>query len=387
MKPLLLIPLAGLGIRFTDEGFTTPKQLLEVDGDITCLEKTLLSIKNIHNFNLIAYVRDPLVADHLADILQKITIDYHIINGSQTKSPIDTVQKILDSGHSFVTDNTNVYVHTLDVDTPDNFSIDLKYPISTYIFKANSTNYSYVKILDGYVSQIVDQNRVSEHANVGIYGYGPAHKLREFCKKSLALSELVSAEITLVDIYKLYLAEKIKIKAIEIETVHIFGTPLEYNFCRDFVYPNANVKNCFLFSDHSGIPTKNKLNKSLVELGFNTTDLGPFNNENDTDYPDYAFLAHEAKVKNGGYIFGSCSTGQGVCISLNKMPGILSALIYDRNSFKMAIMHNCANAFCFPNSIWENQPLESVMNELKTAHFTGGRHQNRLIKLLDYRGG
>jgi len=387
MKPLLLLPLAGLGIRFTDEGFSTPKQLLEVDGDITCLEKTLRSIKNIHSFNLIAYVRDSLVADHLAEILQKITINYHIINGGKTKSPIETVQKILNSGHSFVTDNADVYVHTLDVDTPEEFFIDLKYPITTYTFKANSTNYSYVEILDGYVTQIVGQNGVSKHANVGIYGYGPVNKLREFCKKSLALSELVSAEITLVDIYKLYLAEKIKIKAIEINAVHIFGTPLEYHFCRDFVYPNANVKNCFLFSDHSGIATKNKLNKALVELGFNTTDLGSFINENDSDYPDSAFLAYEAKVKNGGYIFGSCSTGQGACIALNKMPGIFSALIYDRNSFKMAIMHNCANAFSFPNSIWENQSLDIVMNELKTTHFIGGRHQNRLIKLLGYSGG
>ena len=54
MKPLLVFPLAGLGVRFTEQGITTPKQLLKVDADISCLEKTILSIKNINDFNIIS---------------------------------------------------------------------------------------------------------------------------------------------------------------------------------------------------------------------------------------------------------------------------------------------------------------------------------------------
>ena len=72
MKPLLVFPLAGLGVRFTEQGITTPKQLLKVDADISCLEKTILSIKNINDFNIISYVRDPQVYKHLESILKKL---------------------------------------------------------------------------------------------------------------------------------------------------------------------------------------------------------------------------------------------------------------------------------------------------------------------------
>ena len=89
MKPILIFPLAGLGVRFSDQGYTTPKQLLKVDGNYSCLEKTILSIKNIHDFNVIAYVRDPIVSKHLNDILSKITTKFHIIDGKKTKSPIE----------------------------------------------------------------------------------------------------------------------------------------------------------------------------------------------------------------------------------------------------------------------------------------------------------
>ena len=32
MKPILLVPMAGRGQRFVDEGYTTPKQFLDVGG-------------------------------------------------------------------------------------------------------------------------------------------------------------------------------------------------------------------------------------------------------------------------------------------------------------------------------------------------------------------
>ena len=338
MKPILIFPLAGLGVRFLDQGYSTPKQLLKVDGNYSCLEKTILSIKNIHDFNVIAYVRDPIVSKHLNDILSKITNNFHIIDGKKTKSPIETLQRILKSNHQFIDPKSNVFVHTLDIDTPDNFNIDVNYPISTYTFKANSTNYSYVNVKNGYVSEIVDQRSISEFANAGIYGFGPVENLIKYCNKALELSNFVSGEMPLVDMYKILMADDHKIKAIPIYTIYIFGTPLEYEFCKKYIYANFNLKKAYLFSDHSGIATRKRLLKKLDSLKFETVDMGTFDLHNDIDYPDFAITAHENRSKEYGYIFGSCATGQGVNMALNKMSTTLSALIYNKFSFKMAIV-------------------------------------------------
>lgn len=386
MKPLLVFPLAGLGVRFTEQGITTPKQLLKVDADISCLEKTILSIKNINDFNIISYVRDPQVYEHLESILKKLNTNYHLIKGEGTKSPIETIYRILDSGHSFIDDEVDVYVHTLDIDVPDNFHLNTDYPISTYTFKANSTNYSYVEVTGEHVINIAPQNTVGEFANAGIYGFGKVGLLMSYCIKSLELSNLISGEIPLVDIYKLYIADKIKIKAILLSGIYIFGTPSEFSFCKKFIYSKNGLKKCYLFSDHSGIPTRKKIKEILDNKGFITEDLGTFDMDNDSDYPDFAIKAHESSIKEHGYIFSSCSTGQGVNMILNKFPNTLSALVYSEYAMRMSIEHNCANAFSFPNSIWEGKSLNFITKEITNTLFRGGRHQNRLIKLLEYDG-
>lgn len=382
-KPLLILPLAGMGLRFTQEGYKIPKQLLKVDGDISCIEKTILSIKNINDFNIIAYVRDNEVSLHLNQILKKLNTDFYIIDGEKTKSPVNTLKNILDTPHEFINHDPYVFVHTLDIDIPGNFNIDPKLGICTYIFKANSSNYSYVGIKDTLVNKICDQREIGDFANVGIYGFGKVSLINKYCDEILSISEVVSGEIPLVDLFKLYIRDSLEIISILVPKIYIFGTPSEYLFCKKYIYELNNTKKCYIISDHSGIETRKKLVTILSKMNMDVFDLGTFDSKNDCDYTENVEKALACLNNNTGYIFASCSTGQGVNIALNKNKNVISSIIYNAESFELAIEHNCSNAFSFPNNLWKEKPLDFIENIFKRNNFDGGRHQNRVMTLIN----
>jgi ribose 5-phosphate isomerase B len=382
-KPLLILPLAGMGLRFSQEGYKIPKQLLKVDRDISCIEKTISSIKNIKDFNIISYVRDPEVGHHLNQILKKLNVNFCVIDGKKTKSPVNTLKNILDTAHEFINHDPYVFVHTLDIDIPGNFNIDPKAGICTYVFKANSSNYSYVGIKERVVNKIYDQREIGDLANVGIYGFGKVSLINKYCEEILSISEVMSGEIPLVDLFKLYIRDSLEISSIFVPKIYIFGTPSEYLFCKKYIYELNNTKKCYVISDHSGTETRTKLITILSRMNMDVLDLGTFDSEKDCDYTECVEKALVHLKNNAGYIFASCSTGQGVNIALNKHKHVISSIIYNPESFKLAIEHNCSNAFSFPNSLWKEIPLDFIENIFKKNSFDGGRHQNRVMTLTN----
>ena len=95
---------------------------------------------------------------------------------------------------------------------------------------------------------------------------------------------------------------------------------------------------------------------------------------------NYANLCHKILRTNNdsddALIFASCKSGQGFNITLNKL-GRISCLIYDEESFELAILHNNANAFVFPDSIFSTRNFEWI-NKFRNLTFEGGRHIERL---------
>ena len=129
----------------------------------------------------------------------------------------------------------------------------------------------------------------------------------------------------------------------------------------------------FLQKNGSG-NTANPLIHSLLYFGTNSFDS--------CDYPDYALPAAEA-VASGACDRGIliCSTGIGISIAANKVPGIRCAHCHDTYSAKYTRLHNDANMIAFGQKvIGEGLMLEIVDTFLRTD-FEGGRHQRRVDKI------
>ena len=81
--------------------------------------------------------------------------------------------------------------------------------------------------------------------------------------------------------------------------------------------------------DHGGLNLKNEVIKYLKENGYEYKDFGT-NSTDSCDYPDFALPAAEAVAFGGcdkGIII--CSTGIGVSIVANKVPGVRCAHCHD----------------------------------------------------------
>ncbi len=136
--------------------------------------------------------------------------------------------------------------------------------------------------------------------------------------------------------------------------------------------------------DHGGLRLKEALKKYLEKCGHTYTDFGTYTNES-CDYPDFALLAAEA-VASGECERGIvvCSSGIGVSIVANKVPGIRCAHCHDTYCAKYTRLHNDANVIAFGEKCVGEGLMEEMVNLFLTTEFEGGeRHERRLAKIAE----
>ena len=137
-----------------------------------------------------------------------------------------------------------------------------------------------------------------------------------------------------------------------------------------------------LCSDHGGLRLKNAIIEYLIKSGYDVKDFGT-TDENSCDYPDFALLAAEAirkgECERGIFV---CTTGIGISIAANKVPGIRCALCSEPLSAKMTRLHNDANVLALGGGITGvNLGLEIVKTFLETPFSAEEKHQRRIDKI------
>src|SRR5699024_2189115 len=99
-------------------------------------------------------------------------------------------------------------------------------------------------------------------------------------------------------------------------------------------------------SDHAGFKTKELIRKLLEDMGHMPVDFGT-HAEDAVDYPDFAIQVAE-RVHSGENDMGIlvCGSGQGMCMTANKLQNIRAALVHDEDSAALTRRHNNANVLC-----------------------------------------
>jgi len=134
-------------------------------------------------------------------------------------------------------------------------------------------------------------------------------------------------------------------------------------------------------SDHAGFAMKQAIVGLLSELGHSCEDFGCFNS-NSVDYPDIAQPVAEAVSKKSfdrGILV--CSTGIGMSIVANKVPGIRAAVCHDTFSARRAREHNDANVLCLGEWVIGQGLMREIVTTYLSADFVGGRHTRRVEKI------
>ena len=135
-------------------------------------------------------------------------------------------------------------------------------------------------------------------------------------------------------------------------------------------------------SDHAGLNLKRFIVDHLQSRGVHVIDLGPFDNSR-CDYPDYAHLVCE-KIQQDHSQLGIlvCGTGIGMSMSANKHRDIRAAVVSDVFSAEATRQHNNANVLCLGERVVGIGVAGKIVDAWYDASFEGGRHQDRVAKMM-----
>ncbi len=136
--------------------------------------------------------------------------------------------------------------------------------------------------------------------------------------------------------------------------------------------------------DHGGLNLKNAMKKYVESLGHETIDFGTYTKDS-CDYPDFAAAAAEA-VAGGECDRGIvvCSSGIGVSIVANKVPGVRCAHCHDLYCAKYTRLHNDANMIAFGEKVIGEGMMQELVYTFLNTEFEGGeRHERRVAKIKE----
>lgn len=141
------------------------------------------------------------------------------------------------------------------------------------------------------------------------------------------------------------------------------------------------VKKIALAADHAGFEEKEKVKRTLDDLGIEYEDMGTMTSES-VDYPDYAQKVAES-VSSGKYEQGLlvCGSGTGMAIAANKVKGVRAAVAWSPEIAALARQHNDANVLSLPARFLTESQSAEIVKAFFESDFEGGRHERRVDKI------
>ena len=226
----LVIPAAGLGSRFSSEGWKSPKPFININGKMM-IELVIENLDTKLN-NKIILLRN----EHIKKISQN-----SLLNNSNSK--IISIDKVTEGtactvlkARKLINNNSPLLIANSDqiVDFDINKFIDHLYLnrldglILVFRDPHKSNKWSFVKLDDsGYVSEVAEKKPISDLATVGIYLF---RKGSDFCNSAVDMivnNERVNNEFYTCPVYNYMIKFGAKIGIFEIpyENMHGIGTP------------------------------------------------------------------------------------------------------------------------------------------------------------------
>lgn len=135
-------------------------------------------------------------------------------------------------------------------------------------------------------------------------------------------------------------------------------------------------------ADHGAFDRKALVIKHLEEAGHEVKDFGTYSPAS-CDYPEIGRSVAKA-VASGEYDRGivMCTTGIGISIVANKVPGIRCALLSDMTSARLTREHNDANMMSLGAGIIGPNLTMDIVDTFLNTEFSGEeKHVRRISKI------
>lgn len=136
-------------------------------------------------------------------------------------------------------------------------------------------------------------------------------------------------------------------------------------------------------NDHAAYELKLAVKEKLIADGHEVVDMGCDSTES-VDYPKYGHAVAWAVSKNEVDLgIAICSTGIGISMAANKVPGVRAGLVHNVQTAHMTKQHNNANVLCFGANVVDKETAFAMVDEWLATEFEGGRHERRVGEIED----
>lgn len=224
----ILIPMAGEGSRFKQEGYTFPKPLIDVNGKpmIQCV------IENLDfDAQYIFLVRSEHLEKYEIESLLKFVTNgrYRIVPVSNlTEGAACTAllaKALIDNDEELLIANSDQIISY----SKDNFNTIrrfTKFDASVFTFRAVHPKWSFVKVNSrGVATEVAEKNPISDIATCGVYYYRRGSDFVKYSEQMIEKNIRVNNEFYICPVYnELINDEKILIPFF-VHKMHGLGTP------------------------------------------------------------------------------------------------------------------------------------------------------------------
>lgn len=224
----ILIPMAGEGSRFSTKGYKFPKPLIDVAG------KPMIQ-RVVENFNLDAEFIFLVRKKHLQEY-EGLLNTLKVISKNNCKIvEVDS----LTEGAACTALLAEKYINCQEDLLIANSDQIIEYEIDNFItlknltlvdgivftFKATHPKWSFVKVENGFVTEVAEKNPISDIATCGIYWYRRGSDFVSCAKKMISDNVRVNNEFYIAPVYNYLINDNKKLIPFYVSKMHGIGTP------------------------------------------------------------------------------------------------------------------------------------------------------------------
>lgn len=223
----VLVPMAGAGSRFAQQGYTFPKPLIEVNG------KPMIQAV-VENLNIEAHYIFIVQQEHYEKYNLKYLLnliapgcDIVQVNGVTEGAACSTLlaKEYINNDAPLVMANSDQYVEWNANECMYAFTAD-EIDGGILTFEATHPKWSYAKIgTDGFVSEVAEKKVISNEATVGIYYWKKGSDYVKYAEDMIAKDIRVNNEFYVCPVFNQAIEDGRKIKVKRINQMWGIGTP------------------------------------------------------------------------------------------------------------------------------------------------------------------
>jgi len=240
----IIIPCAGLGERFKQDGYTMPKPLICVLGEPLIFHVIKnLKIREGDNIHIV-YHEDLDVFNFRYILLKEFPHLNFIRVNFNTRGPAETalcaLNNIRDLNKDFLVIDCDTFYEDDIIKMIIDRSADILHAAIFY-FKDNSkTNiFSFVNINYDVVFEIKEKERISDNACTGAYYFANGNTLKTYCELVLDMFKTSKGEFYFSNVYSLLLDNDFEVTGIKVDKFHCLGTPQQL---KEYCLTHDNIK-------------------------------------------------------------------------------------------------------------------------------------------------